>query len=275
MLSLNSAILSFLLPLAACAHGAGHHHHHHDLHNHEKLPIANRRRLDGKADECGTPPISPEAEALFQGIIAKNKEDPESATNRRLKGESSGFSATIPTRFVVCDDGTQRISDAQIQAQMAVLNQGFEQAGFQFELIGVKRVFDPVIFSADGGNDDSNSLLQADVKNHRMGCSDTLNVFFATLPGFFGFTYLPSFANNINDYDFVAIAWDAITGGPNADGTQGTTLIHEVRKTFFLQGRPTHRPFVICNSPLHLYLPRSVIGSILNTCECGDLLLVD
>ena len=258
MISLKGAVLSFLLPLVA-AHG----HHRHlgvnfpDATNLNGVPITNKANpvsavneaktapvangakkqiaqsvsapIDTKTFSCGSRKITVEKEMDFEEkkVELRNGEIPIIGSRRRLQSSV----VTIPvTHFVYSDDGTDKVTEAQIGNQMDWLNQAFAGTGFVFELEGITRIVDP-IFSAYDGNRD---FLDAEVGRIRNGCMETLNVFWVDLfsgNGDLGYATPPGFDENIN-VDGVVMDFRASTGGMASGFDEGDILVHEVSVPF-------------------------------------------
>ena len=147
-----------------------------------------------------------------------------------------GFRVTVPVYFHVVTDGTTgALTDAQIAAQIAVLNttfaggEGGAASGFSFRLAGVTRTDDAGWFFANPGGADENTMK----RTLRRGGADALNVYSTTAGDYLGWAYLPDIVTKPGQAhrDGVVIDWESIPGTSTAYAgqyDQGETATHEV-----------------------------------------------
>lgn len=149
---------------------------------------------------------------------------------------------TIPVAFhVVHKHGQGNLPREQIDAQMAVLNEGFAGSGFQFRLADVTRTDSPrwfTMFYAQGGDArfyrGSHKEIQMKKALHQ-GDAQTLNIYTAALGKFLlGWAYFPtSFTGDDGEplprfYDGVVIDYRSLPGGSFSVYNEGDTATHEV-----------------------------------------------
>jgi len=131
----------------------------------------------------------------------------------------------IDVYFHVIDDGTVGIvPDAQIQAQMDVLNAAYSPTGWSFALQGVDRTTNPSWFDMKSTGK-ANHVKQA----LRVGSADDLNIYTANLgKSLLGFSTFPAdYAKHPAD-DGVVLLFSSLPGGAAAPYNQGDTAVHEV-----------------------------------------------
>jgi hypothetical protein len=146
------------------------------------------------------------------------------------------FSATVPVYFHVITDGaTGRLTQAQIDAQITVLNRTFAGAeggaasGFSFRLAGVTRTDNADWFYANPGGVAENSMKSA----LRQGGTNALNYYSTTAGDFLGWAYLPEITTKPGQthLDGVVIDWESMPGTSTeyaGEFDQGETATHEV-----------------------------------------------
>ncbi|MET9275984.1 zinc metalloprotease [Kribbella sp. NPDC003557] len=149
----------------------------------------------------------------------------------------AGFRATVPVYFHVVTDGSiGALTTAQIQAQIAVLNntyaggEGGARTGFRFTLAGVTRTDNATWFYAGAGG-----LPEHDMKHalHTGGPGD-LNLYSTTAgAGLLGWAYLPDIVTKPGQayLDGVVIDWESFLGTSTTYAgryDQGETTTHEV-----------------------------------------------
>ncbi|GAA5123089.1 zinc metalloprotease [Alloalcanivorax gelatiniphagus] len=139
---------------------------------------------------------------------------------RAKRGTSTAAAAfapvTIPVRFhVIAKDRGQEggnLSDARIQAQIAVLNAAYQGSGFSFTLERVTRTFEPQWFNLIASNGAEPRYFRGGGKEVAMkkalygdSTSETLNIYSASLgQSLLGWAYFPS------DFDAEATAGDPL-----------------------------------------------------------------
>jgi hypothetical protein len=144
------------------------------------------------------------------------------------------FSASVPVYFHVITDGTTGdLTQAQISAQIAVLNttfaggEGGADTGFAFTLAGVTRTNDPVWFKSQGGGAEKKMKRAL----HRGG-DDALNVYSTSGGAFLGWAYLPKIVVSPSQayLDGIVFDWETVPGASSTYAGRfdlGETLVHE------------------------------------------------
>ena len=146
----------------------------------------------------------------------------------------AGFTTTVPTYIHVITDGkVGRVTDAQIAAQMDVLNLSFAgfyggaDSGVRFALKGVTRT-DNAAWHTMNSFADEIAAKQA----LRQGGPDALNIYTGTAAGNLGFAYYPSILKyNGGAYsmlDGAVIHYGSFPGGFIGGFNLGFTVTHEV-----------------------------------------------
>lgn len=134
----------------------------------------------------------------------------EAATSSRSTGGKPGGPDTtrgtivIPVRFHVISKDTGRtggnVSDARVAAQIAVLNDAYDDWGFSFDLVETTRTIQPEWFNLVSANGATPRYYRGSGKEVRMkkalyggSTSETLNIYTASLAQFLlGWAYFPS-----------------------------------------------------------------------------------
>ena len=153
------------------------------------------------------------------------------------KGKAGpGFTASVPVWFhVVTDGATGALTDAQVAAQIRVLNttfsggEGGADTGFTFVLAGITRTNDAGWFNGKLGGTTEQSMKTA---LHRGG-PETLNIYSTAGGGYLGWAYLPDVTTKPGqtDLDGVVINWESFKGVSKTYADrydQGETTTHEV-----------------------------------------------
>jgi hypothetical protein len=173
---------------------------------------------------------------------------PEWAKNRAPRN----FKATIPVYVHVITDGALgALTDAQIAAQIDVLNATFAGAeggantGFRFTLAGVTRTDNAAWFHAGPGGKDEKGMKAA----LRQGGTDALNFYSTTAGDFLGWAYLPDIVTKPGQVllDGVVIDWESLPGASDTYAgryDQGETATHEVGHWLNLE----HTFYGACNA---------------------------
>jgi hypothetical protein len=154
---------------------------------------------------------------------------PARARNRA----QADFEVTVPVVFHVITDGTVgALTDSQIAAQMAVLNNDFSggeggtDTGFSFTLAGVTRTNNAVWFASKSGGAE-HAMKQA----LKSGDDGTLNVYSTTAGAFLGWAYLPKISDSAQAYlDGIVFSWETVPGASDTYAGKydlGETLVHE------------------------------------------------
>lgn len=149
----------------------------------------------------------------------------------------------IPTWWhnIETTDGFDGVTLEQIEANMVVLNDSFESAGFYFELVGVTNTMnsDYQSYSIDFENivpDGITTPVQSEARMKtelKEGGCGTLNIY-SNEPFFLGFTVtgdatVPFFCQGADTtMDGVIVNRNAVTGGQFVGLNQGKVLVHEV-----------------------------------------------
>jgi hypothetical protein len=156
---------------------------------------------------------------------------PASAKGRAGKN----FKATIPVYVHVITDGAVgNVTDAQIAAQIAVLNttfaggEGGAPTGFSFTLAGVTRTDNASWFYAGPGGKPEHDMKAG----LRQGGDDALNFYSTTAGDFLGWAYLPDITTKPGQayLDGIVIDWESIPGTSTTYAgryDQGETATHE------------------------------------------------
>jgi len=151
------------------------------------------------------------------------------------KGKAGArFKATVPLYFHVVSDGAiGNLTDAQIAAQVSVLNltfaggEGGPNTGFKFELAGVTRTDNAKWFYAGPGG------AEHDMKRTlHQGGANALNLYSTTAGAYLGWAYLPSIVTTPSQayLDGIVIDWESMPGTSDRYAgrfDQGETATHE------------------------------------------------
>lgn len=226
--------------LIHCAHGHLHHSHsddhdehmHHDHHhidNHRTLRntspfiIGNKRYANQKAfinsgNRCGTRKPTPSEMTNSSRIVAKYMANFNGRRDQAVTVE-------IPTYFHVITSGSSgNIDDAVLQAQLDMLNNGYQAYGFSFRLMQTTRTE-----NSDWYNAGIVSRAQDEMKaTLRVGDKSTLNIYFSKAGGALGYATFPSDYATFPSDDGVVIASTSVPGGSDTNYNDGKTAVHEV-----------------------------------------------
>jgi hypothetical protein len=153
------------------------------------------------------------------------------------KGKAGkSFKATVPVYFHVVTDGTTgALTDAQIAAQIQVLNntyaggEGGAKTGFSFTLAGVDRTDNAAWFYANPGGTNEHTMKQT----LRRGGNNALNLYSTTAGDYLGWAYLPDITTKPGQLylDGVVVDWASMLGTSTIYAgryDQGETATHEV-----------------------------------------------
>lgn len=153
--------------------------------------------------------------ALSSALSAKGKEE----------GNANLGPTTIPTYIHVIQENasTGAVPQANIDAQIDVLNAAYAGTPFSFEVAGqdttVNSAWYPII-SGSAGERDMKAAL-------RQGGADALNVYIGEIDdGLLGWATFPT--KNISSQDGVVILAGSLPGGDAAPYDEGDTATHEV-----------------------------------------------
>jgi hypothetical protein len=198
------------------------------------------------------------------------------------QGQADGnFSATVRVYFHVVTDGTiGRLTRAQINAQMHVLNntfaggEGGADTGFSFDLAGVSRTDNAKWFYAGPGG------AEKDMKKtlHRGG-ANALNLYSTTAGPYLGWAYLPDILTKPGQayLDGIVIDWESMPGTSTTYAgrfDQGETATHEaghwlnLEHTFF--GKCTEQGDFVADTPAEK-TPTSGCPEGKDTCDAPGL----
>jgi Pregnancy-associated plasma protein-A len=128
---------------------------------------------------------------------------------------AKAFSATVPVYFhVVTPDGvTGNVTDADIAAEIRVMNAGFSGAeggvdtGFRFQLVGVDRTVNEEWYLAGPSTKGERDMKKA---LHRGG-TNALNYYSTTAGAFLGWAYFPNVVEHGNAYlDGIVVDWESM-----------------------------------------------------------------
>jgi hypothetical protein len=145
------------------------------------------------------------------------------------------FKATVPVYFhVVTDGATGSLTDAQIAAQMNVLNvtfaggEGGARTGFSFALAEVTRTDNPDWFYAGPGGTNEHTMKHT----LRQGGNNALNLYSTTAGAYLGWAYLPDIVTKPGQayLDGIVVDWESMPGTSTTYAgryDQGETATHE------------------------------------------------
>jgi Pregnancy-associated plasma protein-A len=156
---------------------------------------------------------------------------PSSAKGRA----GANFRTSVPVYFHVVTDGAiGSLTDAQIAAQMDVLNvtfaggEGGARTGFSFRLAGVTRTDNADWFYTGPGGTDEHTMK----RTLHQGGNDALNLYSTTAGPYLGWAYLPDIVTKPGQayLDGIVIDWESMLGTSTAYAgryDQGETATHE------------------------------------------------
>jgi hypothetical protein len=168
---------------------------------------------------CGTKQPDDIEVAEIEGTIAK-------AIKQRGR---VGGTIQVPVYFHVINRGpgieNGDVPLRMINEQMRVLNGGFANSGFQFNLVDVDRTTNPAWFDMLPGTE---AALEAKAAL-RKGGPDALNIYTAGLGGsLLGYAYFPTILAYDIRLDGVVVLHSTLPGGSTAPYNLGDTTTHEV-----------------------------------------------
>jgi hypothetical protein len=156
---------------------------------------------------------------------------PSSAKGRA----GANFRASVPVYFHVVTDGTTgSLTDAQIAAQMDVLNvtfaggEGGARTGFSFRLAGVTQTDNADWFYAGPGGTNEHTMKST----LRQGGNNALNLYSTTAGPYLGWAYLPEIVTKPGQayLDGIVVDWESMPGTSDTYAgrfDQGETATHE------------------------------------------------
>jgi hypothetical protein len=172
--------------------------------------------------------------SLARGSDAREPGSSETAIEvPRSTKSGPNFRATVPVYFHVITDGTVgAVTQAQIDAQMTVLNEDYAGAeggantGFKFKLVGVDRTNDAAWCAAAAGSKDERDMKKA----LHQGGRETLNVYSSTADVYLGWSYFPNLSDSRLYIDGIVFDWESMLHTSTTYAGRydlGKTLTHE------------------------------------------------
>ena len=169
-----------------------------------------------RAMRCGTRPLSADLQSAANAEVE---------SFRARLGTKARSAWDIPVAFHVVHDGVSgNVPEAQLDAQIDVLNAAFRGSGFSFHKASVDRTLNRRWFDgcgAVGGEKAMKTALAIDPAR-------TLNAYTCNPRGYLGYAYLPS---SLPEDDFrhgVVLLYSSLPGGTAAPYNEGDTGTHEV-----------------------------------------------
>jgi hypothetical protein len=200
--------------------------------------------LSGGAQSWDCDPQAPRDGGLYSGAVLGrgvttrepdlgqiHADLPASAKNKAGKG----LKASVPVYFHVVTDGSiGNLTNAQIAAQMNVLNKTFAgseggaKTGFSFQLAGVTRSDNAAWFYAGPGGTNEHTMKST----LHQGGTNALNLYSTTAGAYLGWAYLPSIVTKPGQayLDGIVIDWESMPGTSTVYAgryDQGETATHE------------------------------------------------
>jgi len=166
---------------------------------------------------CGVVDRSPPLEVLQ--AMQRAQQEPDLLENARH--------LLVPVAFHVIrsDTGAGDVSNAQLQAQIEVLNAAYQDVGLQFEILSVDRTDNSAWYRLSPG-----SQAERDMKNAlAIDPSTTLN-FYTASPGggLLGWAYFPYDFPESSPIHGVVVLNESLPGGTAVPYHLGDTGVHEV-----------------------------------------------
>jgi hypothetical protein len=150
------------------------------------------------------------------------------------KGKQLADVVVVPVWFhVIHDNGLGNVSDADIDRQIRVLNNGFAgfyggyEQGFRFELVGTTRTNNAEWFNAGPTTPGEREMKTA----LRRGDMGTLNYYSTTAGVYLGWAYFPGLNDAQAYLDGVVVDWESMPHTSNTYKDRydlGFTAVHEV-----------------------------------------------
>jgi len=188
------------------------------------------RNSDGTARgglRCGVLPRTPlQRDVLERNLHGSRKQAAFGSLSRR----PGGGSITIPVWFHIVTKTSKQgvvsgqVSDDQIAAQLAVLDEAYAGRGFSFSLGGVKRVDNKRWFDGCaryGVEVDMKAALAVDPAHN-------LNFYSCTPGDYLGFAYYPDSFDESDSRHGVVVLHSSFPGGSATNYNLGDTGTHEV-----------------------------------------------
>jgi hypothetical protein len=160
-------------------------------------------------------------------IEAEEIEEKIAATVKK-RGKVAGV-VQVPVYFHVINRGpgleNGDVPLSMIREQMRVLNAGFANSGFQFDLVDVDRTTNTAWFNMAPGTE---AELQAKTAL-RKGGNEALNIYTSLAGGYLGYAYFPNILETASRVlDGVVVLYSSLPGGSAAPYNLGDTVTHEV-----------------------------------------------
>jgi Pregnancy-associated plasma protein-A len=209
------------------------------------------------------PPTGPARVSLGRGSTLREPDLGQVADNLPASAQGQAgpnFSATVPVYFHVVSDGTiGRLTRAQINAQMNVLNntfaggEGGTNTGFAFQLVGITRTDNAKWFYAGPGGAEKDMK-----KTLHQGGANALNLYSTTAGPYLGWAYLPDILTKPGQeyLDGIVVDWESMPGTSTRYEDrfdQGETATHEaghwlnLEHTFY--GKCTEQGDFVADTP--------------------------
>lgn len=166
---------------------------------------------------CRTRDLSPVRRKRVEAELARRRQE--------VSAQVSGGVINVYFHVITSSSGEGSLSDAEIAAQLNVLNASFSETGWSFRLVSTSRTANDAWFTAGPG-----STAEAQMKAAlRQGTADDLNLY-TTNPsnGYLGWATFPSEYSRNPRYDGVVLLHASLPGGSAAPYNQGDTGTHEV-----------------------------------------------
>ena len=172
---------------------------------------------------CGTDESRAVVDRQEQDRVAKKKE-------RSSTGQASNVTGgVINVYFHVITNGAEGdLRDADIAAQMRVLNNAFGPWGWSFQLAGTDRTSNTEWFN------DCYSKERAMKAALHQGTADDLNIYTCVPGPYLGYARFPSNYSSQPDLDGIVILYTSIPRGGEPNYDEGDTATHEAGHWFGL-----------------------------------------
>jgi len=222
-LALCAALSAAALPMAAQAQSA-------DPIIRDSAPAVAKikiRHADGSIHDglrCGTRDHSAAERKLIDAVLNEH---------RKAKGtQAAGGVVNIPVAFhIVTKLGKGRtggvvgdVTDAQVDAQIAVLNAAYSGRGFSFTRAAITRTSNSKWF--DGC---ASSRTEREMKNGlAINPAQTLNIYSCNPTGLLGYAYYPDSFAETDTRHGVVLLHSSVPGGATTNYNEGDTGTHEV-----------------------------------------------
>ena len=176
---------------------------------------------------CGTPDLGAlEVDALEADTRDRLAKMGAIDWNGDVDPIASATGGTVNVYFhVITSGGSGDVPDAQIRAQIDVLNDAYASTGWSFTLAGVDRTSNASWFNLSSGSSAETQMKSA----LRQGSADDLNVYTANLANdLLGWATFPSSYASRPLQDGVVLLYSSLPGGSAAPYNEGDTATHEV-----------------------------------------------